>query len=121
MGFIQYGRGTWQWSIESLWDWEFLAVMPLIGVINGVVGLMSCWTCNANCLWRFVARMVIATIAAVFSAVLLYNAMNWIATGPVLSLSESLVLVSVQSALLNLSVAVLRVDLKAASDRTLQV
>ena len=115
MGFIQYGRATWQWSIESVLEWEFLAVMPLIGLVNGVVALMSCWIFNANCLWRVVSRMVITTIIAVFLAALLYNAMNWMATGPVLSLAESLVLVTVQSILLSLSVAVFRVDLKTAS------
>lgn len=121
MGFIQYGRATWQWSIESVWEWEFLAVMPLIGVVNGVVALMSCWIFNANCLWRVVSRMVIATIAAVLLAALLYNSMNWMATGPVLSFSESLVLVTVQSVLLSLSVLVLRVDLKTTSKRYLHV
>ena len=42
-GFVQFGRAQWRWT-AAVADWEFLGVMPMIGVFNALLGLL--WLCD---------------------------------------------------------------------------
>jgi hypothetical protein len=104
-GFIQFGRHYWQWT-TAVFEWEYLAAIPIIGVINGLVAAMCLWVfASSGLAWLFV-RMLTAVMVAGGLAVFQSYSTEWITGTSVITMKDSLIVVAVQSFIISVSLAV---------------
>jgi hypothetical protein len=104
-GFIQFGIRYWHWT-DAVFQWEYLAAMPIIGVINGLVAAMCLWAFANGGLARLFARLLTAVVVAGGLAVLQCYSTEWIAGVTVMTMKASFIVVAAQSFFISVSLAV---------------